>query len=154
VSAALTPVTDPNNTTDFEERGIQKIISSAMDAPPDIVGISFSAMSNEVEDSRGKRLINVNLLIDAANLQVRDSGDHKVVSLRVTVFYADSMAHLLGADWRKADLRLTAEIYSRMVESGISCSITMPKKSPGQWIKVVVLDTGSRHVGSRSLQRK
>jgi len=137
-----------------EELIAQTLISAAQSWWADLEDILFDVSTAEVRDAKGKRQVIVDLQIDAANVLFKIVGDRHVGRLRITTFYMDSKGKSLAADWKIMDLRLTEGTYQRMMQSGISYSTTIPLKTPGRWIKVVVYDPGSDRLGSRLVQMK
>lgn len=116
--------------------------------------VAFQASTETATDPRGRAQIKVNLRIGPAGLGFRTIDDRHVGRVDVAVFYGDAKGNYLGEEWQTADLQLQEAAYQQVLQSGISMSVMIPFKAPGQIIKVVVSDVWSNRVGSKSLRMR
>jgi len=111
--------------------------------------IPLDIHASRIKDDAGQIQFKVDLKVDIRKVSFKSlDGLHKA-RLRMAVFYADADSKYLGAEWRYADLQLSDEHYQTALQAGIPISVVIPRKSPTEFIVVVVYDMTGDRLGSR-----
>ncbi len=146
-------VTPPYNCEEYlaESTATQRIWEAA-DILFDYSQVSLKVDTKISTDARGKPQIEVNMHIGPVGIRYETVDNLHVARLDAAVFYGDAKMKYLGEEWQTADLQLQEEDYRQALKSGVTVSITIPLRTPGEVLKVVVCDVWSGRVGSRSVR--
>jgi hypothetical protein len=148
-------VTPPYNCEEFlAESAATQRIWEAEGTLFDYRQVSLQVDTRNSTDARGKPQIEVSMHIGPAGIRYRTIDNLHVGRLDVAVFYGDAKMKYLGEEWQTADLQLKEEDYQQALQSGVNVSITVPYKTPGEVLKVVVCDVWSGRVASKSIRMK
>jgi Ca-activated chloride channel family protein len=148
-------VTPPYNCEEYlaESTATQRIWEAA-ETLFDYRQVALQVDTQTSTDARGKPQIEVNIHIGPAGIRYQTIDNLHVGRLDVAVFYGDAKMKYLGEEWQAADLQLQEEDYRQALQSGVTVSVTIPFKTPGEVLKIVVCDVWSGRVGSKSVRMK
>ncbi|MBZ5500284.1 MAG: VWA domain-containing protein [Acidobacteriia bacterium] len=138
----------------FAEATAKQRLWLAAEAEVDFKQVYLQVTTGTETDARGKSQIKVNLHIGPAGIGFRNIDSRYVGRLDVAVFYGDAKGNYLGEEWQTADLQLQEDEYQQVLKSGVSMSIMIPFKTPGQIFKVAVCDIWSGRVGTRLMRMR
>jgi VWFA-related protein len=116
--------------------------------------VALQAGTELTTDARGKQMVRVSLRIGPAGVGFKTIDDRHVGRVDVAVIYADTKGKYIGEDWQTADLQLQDDAFQEALQSGINLSVTIPFKTQGQIVKVVVCDVWSGRLASRLLRMR
>ena len=138
----------------FAEATAKQRLWLAAQAEVDFKQVYLQVATGTETDARGKSQIKVNLHIGPAGIGLRNLDNRYIGRLDVAVFYGDAKGNYLGEEWQTADLQLQEDEYQQVLKSGVSMSIMIPFKTPGQIFKVAVCDVWSGRVGTRLMRMR
>jgi Ca-activated chloride channel family protein len=117
---------------------------------PDLEGVPFRVWTKRFRDKKGDIREQVNVRIDAHQVQFKNLNGRHACRLHIGVFYFDGSGKLKGSEIKVHEGQLREETYNQIVESGISYLTEIPLKSHEQTLRVVVYDEYGDRVGCRS----
>jgi VWFA-related protein len=100
----------------------------------------------------GGRTYRVELAIGGKQVAFQEENGRHAGRLLIAVFCRDARGRNLSEDWKRLDMALLDETYSRARESGIPYSTKLPVPEGGREVQVIVYDLGSRRMASRTLR--
>jgi hypothetical protein len=116
--------------------------------------LKFKVKISEARDAQGSEEIQVDLVIDAARIRFQSVEARYQAKLYITTFYGDARGRYLGGAWQELAMNLKADTYQAALKSGIPYSVRIPRKVPGQTLKVVVYCYEADIVGSVTAKAK
>jgi VWFA-related protein len=135
-----------------EEIMVASRISAALGYAPDVGDIPFQFTVTDVIDALAAPTLRVDVKVDAAKVGLKNVDGIYSGKLHAAAFAADDKGRVVGQNLGEVDIKFIADDYREIMDSGINFSITVPRKSSRQVLKIIVYDPATDRLGSK-LQR-
>jgi VWFA-related protein len=113
------------------------------------IDIPLDIRATKVKDTNSQYQNKLDLKMDAKRISFKIVNNLHVAHLRTAVFYADADGKYLGSEYKNMDLQFTEDTYQTALQAGIPFSMIIPRKSPTEFVVVVVYDISGDRLGSR-----
>ena len=114
--------------------------------------IPFQFTVTDVIDALAAPTLRVDVKVDAAKVGLKNVDGIYSGKLHAAAFAADDKGRVVGQNLGEVDIKFIADDYREIMDSGINFSITVPRKSSRQVLKIIVYDPATDRLGSK-LQR-
>jgi len=135
-----------------EEIMVASRISAALGYAPDVGDIPFQCTVTDVFDPLAAPVLRVDIKVDAAKVGLKNVDGTYTGKLHAAVFAGDDKGRVVGQNYGEVDIKFIADDYREIMDSGINFSVTVPRKSSRQVLKIIVYDPATDRLGSK-LQR-
>lgn len=135
-----------------EEIIIASRISAALGYAPDVGDIPFQSTVTDVFNPLAAPMLRVDVKVDAAKVGLKNVDGVYTGKLHAAAFAADDKGRVAGQNWGAVDINFKADDYRQIMDSGINFSITVPRKSSRQVLKIIVYDPATDRIGSKLLR--
>lgn len=114
----------------------------------EVKDLKFKVKTSGATGAAGEPEIQVDLAIDTARVRFQNVGGKYQGKLYITTFYGDSRGRYLGGVWHEMAMNLREDTYAGAQKYGLPYSVRVPRKGPGQTLKVIVYNFDGDVIGS------
>jgi Ca-activated chloride channel homolog len=149
-SVSGTPLTQIS--PDNGQRPRHCIVKAAM-VDLDLPDIPISVRASEQSDLDGESRTKMDLHFDLSNVGFQTNGESYSFRLLVAIFSQErgTKESSWGKEWRVLEGMLNEETYDQVLREGMKYSVTIPRMTRDQILKVVAYDERTNTVGSRTV---
>ena len=127
-------------------------MSAALGYDRDIGDLPFQFTVTDESIALAAPPIRLEVKVDATKVGLKNVDGVYTGKLHATAFATDDKGRVVGQNWGAVDINFKADDYHEIMNSGINFSITVPRKSSRQVLKVIVYDPATDKVGSKHLR--
>jgi VWFA-related protein len=142
------PVRDAEQT---DQLLIKQSMIAASALNIDIVAIPFKVKTSQETNSKGQPEFKIDLTISADAIKFKMIDGRHACKIRAAIFSANEEGKIFNSDWRLLEGYMNDDKYNRVMQTGISYSVTVPAKLQNQILKIVLYDEESDRIGSKIL---
>jgi Ca-activated chloride channel homolog len=139
--------TDPKT----DELLIQRSILIAGTTYLDLNEIPFEVKASKQTDPQGQSLLQMDLKIDAEEVELSKAEGSRACKIIVAVFSADENGNALDSGSWRIEKSLNEEDYRKMMDTGIPFSLKVNLKPKTQMLRIVVYDERSDKLSSKRM---
>ena len=129
-------------------------MSAALGYDRDIGDLPFQFTATDESIALGAPTLRLDVKVDATKVGLKNADSVYTSKLHAAAFTADGKGKVVGQNWGAVDINFKADDFREIMDSGINFSITVPRKSSRQVLKVIVYDPATDRVGSKHLSDK
>jgi VWFA-related protein len=117
----------------------------------DIIAIPFNVKTSQQMSSKGLPEFKIDLTISADAIKFKMIDGRHACKIHAAIFSANEEGKIFNSDWRLLEGFMSDDKYNRVMQTGISYTVTVPAKLKNQILKIVLYDEASDRIGSKIL---
>lgn len=119
----------------------------AANFPGDVKDLKLSVKVSNVRKG-SSRVLTVEGTLAADRVVFAQTGGEHLAALNLAVLCADSSGASVGELWRPMDMRIPADLFASLAQTGLRFTVDVPIRSPATFVQVIVYDYGADLIGS------